>query len=557
MRTNTNGILNPIKMNHSNSFILPGGEYTGNFNKNNEKIDMLQFDLETTKDTIIKLKSELISKNKEINNLKVNKDDKSLEHLYTLKVIATVLKLVDGEPSKETNTEQKNENENNNKNNSSNASNNNNANGNEKKEEQKEEKDNNNSNNNSNQNNISKKLPPISNRSEQSPKKGNRYNKELSYISSLKLQINGLKELLSKKDEEIKEIQKNKTTLNYSKLQNNFERNIAELSNIKKQNELMKTKIEDVTNLLFIEKEGNKSLKSKLQVFQSSFKDFQENSDKKNMDLEAKLVQAHEKERDCRIFHIRRASGPELLGSRNSSKVNLDNDLDDNKRLKIAEEEIKNIKKNIENMNKDIKSKNDENEILKDNKIELEKKVNEMKERNSKLKNEINSMNKNVKDLKNNNNNLEKENKNLKNKFKTSNNNLTNEQNKIVKIKENLNKKENEILELKKQIEKLKQSNNFKDGMFFTSIGAKGKTKNDNLADVDVNIDEELAQIENKYKMINEQNKKNNEEKKIDEEEENASKKDKEIKEEEKVNNDNKNEIKDDLDKDKKEEEKI
>ena len=557
MRTNTNGILNPIKMNHSNSFILPGGEYTGNFNKNNEKIDMLQFDLETTKDTIIKLKSELISKNKEINNLKVNKDDKSLEHLYTLKVIATVLKLVDGEPSKETNTEQKNENENNNKNNSSNASNNNNANGNEKKEEQKEEKDNNNSNNNSNQNNISKKLPPISNRSEQSPKKGNRYNKELSYISSLKLQINGLKELLSKKDEEIKEIQKNKTTLNYSKLQNNFERNIAELSNIKKQNELMKTKIEDVTNLLFIEKEGNKSLKSKLQVFQSSFKDFQENSDKKNMDLEAKLVQAHEKERDCRIFHIRRASGPELLGSRNSSKVNLDNDLDDNKRLKIAEEEIKNIKKNIENINKDIKSKNDENEILKDNKIELEKKVNEMKERNSKLKNEINSMNKNVKDLKNNNNNLEKENKNLKNKFKTSNNNLTNEQNKIVKIKENLNKKENEILELKKQIEKLKQSNNFKDGMFFTSIGAKGKTKNDNLADVDVNIDEELAQIENKYKMINEQNKKNNEEKKIDEEEENASKKDKEIKEEEKVNNDNKNEIKDDLDKDKKEEEKI
>ena len=546
-------------MSHSNSFILPGGEYTGNFNKNNEKIDMLQFDLETTKDTIIKLKSELISKNKEINSLKVNKDDKSLEHLYTLKVIATVLKLVDGEPSKEVSIEQKNENENNN---NSNVSNNNNANGNEKKEEQKDEKENNNSNNNANQNSISKKLPPISNRTEQSPKKGNKStSKELSYISSLKLQINGLKELLSKKDEEIKEIQKNKTTLNYSKLQNNFERNIAELSNIKKQNELMKTKIEDVTNLLYIEKEGNKSLKSKLQVFQSSFKDFQENSDKKNMDLEAKLVQAHEKERDCRIFHIRRASGPELqgMGSRNSSRVNLDNDLDDNKRLKIAEEEIKNIKKDIENMNKDIKSKNDENDVLKENKIELEKKVNEMKDRNNKLKTEINSMNKNVKDLKNNKNNLEKENKNLKNKYKTSNNDLTNEQNKITKIKENLNKKENEILELKKQIEKLKQSNNFKDGMFFTSIGAKGKTKNDNLADVDVNIDEELAQIESKYKMINEQNKKNNEEKKIDEEEE-IPNKNKENKEEEKVdNNTNKNENKDDLDidKEKKDDEKI
>ena len=53
------------------------------------------------------------------------------------------------------------------------------------------------------------------------------------------------------------------------------------MKNIKKQNELMKTKIEDVTNLLYIEKEGNKSLKSKLQVFQSSFKEFKEVSEKK------------------------------------------------------------------------------------------------------------------------------------------------------------------------------------------------------------------------------------------------------------------------------------
>ena len=78
MRTNSSTLLNPIKMNHSNSFILSGGEYTGNFNKNNEKIEMLKFDLETTKDTIIKLKSELLNKNKEISNLKSNKDDKSL-----------------------------------------------------------------------------------------------------------------------------------------------------------------------------------------------------------------------------------------------------------------------------------------------------------------------------------------------------------------------------------------------------------------------------------------------------------------------------------------------
>ena len=515
MRTNASGLLNPIKMNHSNSFILSGGEYTGNFNKNKEKIDMLQFDLETTKDTIIKLKAEIINKNKELNNLKINKGGKNLEHLYTLKVIETVLKLVDGESPKDSNDEDKKENDNINKNNinnnnndnSSNDNNNNKANANEEekksKNEIKEEKEN---NNNINSATPNKKFPSISNRGGQSPQRGNKQTKEMSYINVLKQQIIILKELLTKKDDEIKEIQKNKTTLNYSKLQNNFEKNIAELTNIKKQNELMKTKIEDVSNLLYIEKEGNKSLKSKLQVFQSNFKDFQEISDKKNMDLEAKLAQAQEKERDCKIFHVRRASGPELMGSRNSSKLNLVKDLNDDERLKIAEDEIQNIKKDIESITKDINNKKEEITALKDNKTELEKKVNEMKERNNKLKNEINSLNKNVKNLKNTKNNLEIENKKNKNKYKTSNNNLSNEENRTSKIKENLSKKENEIIELKKQIEKLKENNNFKDGMFFTSIGAKGKTKNENLEDMDVNIEEELAQIEQKYKMINEQN---------------------------------------------------
>ena len=302
-------------------------------------------------------------------------------------------------------------------------------------------------------------------------------------MGSLKIKINLLKELITKKDDEIKEMQKNKTNLNYFKLQDNLEKNYNEFTNIRKQNELMKTKIEDVTNLLFMEKEGNKNLKSKLQVFQSSFKDFQETAEKKNTDLELKLFQV-----------------------RSTSKVNMD-DLDDNERLKIAEKEIKNIKLDIDNLNKDINNKNSENEQLKSNKAELEKKVNELKERNNKLKSEINNLNKNVKELNTKTNTLEKQNKEIKNKLSSSNNKLISEKKKTAKMKDNLNKKENEILELKKEIEKLKESNNFKDGMFFTSIGAKGKTKNDNIEDADINIDEELAQIEKKYNMINEQNK--------------------------------------------------
>ena len=75
-------------------------------------------------------------------------------------------------------------------------------------------------------------MPPIANRMAQSPRR-EKNSKEISYINSLKQQINGLKELLIKKDEEIKEMKKNKTSLNYSNLQNNFEKNFNELANIK------------------------------------------------------------------------------------------------------------------------------------------------------------------------------------------------------------------------------------------------------------------------------------------------------------------------------------
>ena len=95
MKTNSSSILNPIKMKHSNSFILSAGEYIGTYNKNNEKINSLQFDLETTKDTIIKLRSELNNKNKEINSLKFNENDKKKEYQNTLKVIETILKIID------------------------------------------------------------------------------------------------------------------------------------------------------------------------------------------------------------------------------------------------------------------------------------------------------------------------------------------------------------------------------------------------------------------------------------------------------------------------------
>ena len=117
-------------------------------------------------------------------------------------------------------------------------------------------------------------------KTERSPKKltlgNNKIAKDISYINSLKSKITLLKELLIKKNDEIKEIQKSPNSNSYLILQSNFEKNYLEMETIKKQNEIMRTKIEDMTNLLFMEREGNRSLKSKLQVFQSNFREYQE-----------------------------------------------------------------------------------------------------------------------------------------------------------------------------------------------------------------------------------------------------------------------------------------
>ena len=494
MRSNMSGLLNPLKINHSSSFIMPTGDHNGTYNKNSEKIKMLQLDLETSKDTIIKLRSELVQKNQEIKNLKYNKKGQNAEHQYTLKIIETVLRLIDPyifdktKKEKESNTATYNtinheingkEEENN------------------KDGKEEFEKELNINISNLNKRNVKPNAQVF--KTERSPKKlgviNNKFVKDFSYINSLQNKVNLLKELIQKKNDEIKEIQKTTNTESFSNLQDNFEKNYVEMETIKKQNEIMKTKIEDMTNLLFMEKEGNKSLKSKLQIFQSNFKEYQENSEKKNIDLEAKLFKAQEKERDCRIFHTRKAT-----------------ELDDGERLKMAEKEINIMKKDIEGTNKDIESRKEEYDNLKNNKLELLKQVKELKETNNKLNSEYLNLCSNANHLKKNKMNLEKENRESKNKYNKVNNKLKDEQDKSEKIKQTLKNKEKEILLLKKEIEKLKQNNNFKDGTFFTSIGAKGKTKTDKLEDLDVNIDEELAEIERKYNMINQQQ--NNEEEK-------------------------------------------
>ena len=273
------GLLNPIKINHSSSFIMPMGEHSVTFNKNNEKIKMLELDLETSKDTVIKLRSELLQKNQEIKFLKNNNNEQGLEHQQIIKVIETVVKLIEPNKYKANKDEKSNTATYNTINHEINGKED------ENRKDRKEEPEKELTINltNLNKKNITIKRFVKILRTEKSPKKfplitnNTKGIKDLSYINSLRNKANLLKELIIKKNDEIKELLKEKKEEDYSDLQVKFEKNYLEMDSIKKQNELMKTKIDDMTNLLFMEKEGNKSLKTKLLVFQNNFKDYQEN----------------------------------------------------------------------------------------------------------------------------------------------------------------------------------------------------------------------------------------------------------------------------------------
>ena len=134
---------------------------------------------------------------------------------------------------------------------------------------------------------------------------------------------------------------KNRNSTNFTKLQNNFIKNFNELTQVKKENEYMKTRIEDVAHLLLAEKEDNFHLKNRLQDFQGQFKDYKDITIKKTNQLESLLLKAKKRERDCRIFHVRKGSSMSAVGpgprgkDENNNKENKEkydnSELDDNK----------------------------------------------------------------------------------------------------------------------------------------------------------------------------------------------------------------------------------
>ena len=489
MKSSNSGFLNHVK---SSYFISGSGlnEYSAGFIQSNEKANILQFELDRSRDTILKLRTDLLNKNKEISMLKVQKNKKDDEHQRILRVIDEILKQSDqstgtGFKAIEDYLKSKNS-----KHISSEGDSKN------KKDEER--------------------LDEIRKMLHLNEEQKNTL-REIVNINSLKNQINSLNVELNKKENDINQMKKNRNNSNYVRLQNNFMKNFNELTQIRKQNVLIKKKMEEATNMLMAKKEDNINLKNKLLEFQKKFKDYKEESTKRTESLEKDLHLAQEKERNCRIFHTRKnmiysnsnsniinssnlVNNSNNIGTNENSKSNLnENDI----KLNEAEQEMKKLSNNLSGLKKEVSNKNNELKNLKNEKKELNNQIKNLSNDNNKYLNQLNTLNKQIQDLNNKNTNIEKENNDYKKKIEEIGFKCDEEQNKYKGLKEILTEKEKEISDLKKMIEELKRQN--KDDLFFTGIGAIG-TKKDEIIDTDKNFADELDQIEKKYDLDNQKN---------------------------------------------------
>ena len=454
--------LKSIKNKTLSPFSKPS-KYCRVYSKNYEKALALEFELDRSRDMIMKLKNDLSNKNKEIHLLKINKITIEEEHSKTLKTLREFLKNSDKLTKEAYKTIERNVNENRNI---------------EQYDQHPE------SEQEENFPSIRKKI--------KTQNKNKKLIKDFIKIDSLKQHIYSLNEELNKKNTIITELKNNKKATGYKELQNNFLNSCNEIKEIKKENNEIKSHIDDITNLLIMERDDNKVLKNKLKEFKQRFELFKELSINKVKQLDNALNIAKEKERN---FMIKKNG--------EKSKEKYDDymkTLEFNEMKKKINEYQMNMKKNNE-----IIRKFRSNNFVK-------------KEENKKLKNDKD-------DLLNQNTMLYRENEEMKNKIKEYQKKIKNYEKEEKKWKEK--EKENEDLKkeignLKKIIEDIKN----KDKIFFTDIENNNTEHNENVEK------EEIKNEENKKEKEDENNKKTNENDKKEKKEENGKTKNEEKKEE-------------------------
>ncbi len=402
-----------------------------------------EFENEKNKDTIIKLKDQIIAKDKEISELKFLKNNKDEEYEKTIKVLEEIIN--QSTPIEENNRKKSRNKKRKNK---------------RKSVEKKEKKEINeiNENDEINENNENN----INNKNKEKDEENLYETKNSLNCMLLNIQLESQNNILAKKEKEIKKLKQNPRIEHSSKLTENFIQNTKEYDNIEKENEIILTQQYDIEKYCTTLNDNNKDLLLKIEKFNEDFKIYKESQSNKLKKLEEELKNKEENESNCKLFH------------RNKGKQSNNNEVDK------VEKEIKKMNKTMDFLRKETKIKNDEIEDLNikiqniyDKNNELKKqlnhlinlnKVNESEKElfngNEDIKNKINNLNEQLKQEKKNGETLKKKMINLEKENKELKKNVLDLQNNIIKLTEENTNLENKLL---------KEEDNNEDDIFFTT----------------------------------------------------------------------------------------
>ena len=235
------------------------------YSQNYQKAKALEFEVERSRDTIMKLKNELSNKKREIYLLKVNKNTIEDEHYKTLKTLKDFLKKSDN-LTKET-----------------------------YKTIEKKVKTNNNFEQESAKPNSENEESYVNTKRKKNFKNKKKIKDNIK-INSLRQYIYKLNEEINQKNDIITELKNNKKANEYKDLQNNFLSSCNEIKEIKRENMAFKLQVDNIMDLLIMERNDNKFLRNKLIQFEKKFKAYKEISINKVKQLDDEVNLAKEKE---------------------------------------------------------------------------------------------------------------------------------------------------------------------------------------------------------------------------------------------------------------------
>jgi hypothetical protein len=429
------------------------------YNKNQEKANQIEFELEKQKDNLRKLQIELNEKDKELNSiLNINKHKRG-KFKKTIALIETILKICESKKENELKIETEIDN----------IQKSNYDLFNEKSPKNFKTINIDNDNDNCNKTNLKtfyttnmnynkdeQSLPKIkSPRNKLAIKTNYNFNpkkkiKDILFVNTLRCRIDSLNDIIEKKEGEIDKLKTNNNTCNFTKMETDYIMNYNELNDIKQKNALMMTKLDDLAEIYFYEKEENYKLRKKLENFELQFYDYTNIVSNKNNELNKQLKYYDNKNIECLLYHSNK--GKFFNVSQNIFEMNKSKLIEAESMIEKKNKELNELQNEIEKNKKFIKNISREIENIKIERNKINGKITDYMEKIENSKKRKDLLHKKYKEL-------SKINKDLKNQFEEKENNYCYQNDKIKEIKKKINEKDEEIIQLKKEIEMLKTSN--------------------------------------------------------------------------------------------------